>query len=276
MMINNTIVIDLDGTILKEDIVISKNIRKKLREVSLFNDIVIATGKNYLETIKIIKKNKLYGIINDNIICSNGEVIYNITEENVVFKKNIKYHKLIKIINHLNENNIYWYLINGNNLYCNSIKYNSIKYFNNKRYKINIINDYSSLKNIEIEKFIINSDSFENMKKIIIEIKSKYHVNFFKEIRKKKYNDIVYYQNNILPLNINKYTSLKKIITKNKLFNEIITIGDGINDYEIIKNSKYGICFQKSNDILKENSCFIIPNNKDILYAFNNINKWYK
>jgi len=275
-MINNTIVIDLDGTILKKDIVISKDIRKKLKELSLFNDIVIATGNNYLETIEIIKKNKLYGIINDNIICSNGEVIYNIAEENVVFKKNIKYSKLIKIINYLNENNIYWFLINANNLYCNSIKYNSIKYVNNIRYKINIIDDYSSLKNIQIEKFIINSDSFENMRKIIVEISNKYHVNFFKDIRKKKYNDIVYYQNNILPLNINKYTSLKKIITKNKLFSDIIAIGDGINDYEIIKNSKYGICYQKSNDILKENSCFVIPNNKDILYAFTKIDKWYK
>lgn len=275
MISNNTIVIDLDGTILKKDINISNDIREKLKELSLCNDIVIATGNNYLETVAIVKKNKLFGIINDNIICSNGEVIYNIAKDKIVFKRNIKYSKLIEIINYLNENKIYWYLINSNNLYCSTIKYNSLKYVNNAKYRINIINDYNNLKNIEIEKFIINSDSFESIKKIIIEIKNKYHVDFFKETRQKEYNNIIYYQNNILPLNINKYTSLKIIITKNKLFNNIIAIGDGINDYEIIKNSKYGICYQKSNDILKENSCFIIPNNKDILYAFNNIDRWY-
>ena len=115
MISNNTIVIDLDGTILKKDINISNDIREKLKELSLCNDIVIATGNNYLETVAIVKKNKLFGIINDNIICSNGEVIYNIAKDKIVFKRNIKYSKLIEIINYLNENKIYWYLINSNN-----------------------------------------------------------------------------------------------------------------------------------------------------------------
>ena len=270
MISNYTIVFDLDGTILNNKLYINKSIVSKLKELSINNNILIATGNNYRDTLAIINSNNLNGIINNNIICSNGEIIYNIEKEKIIFKKTLVFSKLIEIIKYLQMNDIYWYIINGNNLYSYDIKYNALKYKDNKRYNLNLIKDYNELRNIEVEKMIINYHDLIKMEDIIKMLKEKFNVNTFVETRSKDYKNITYYQNNILPKDINKYTSLKRVIKSNN----IISFGNGINDYELIKYSKYGICYQNSSKLLKKEACYVIENDKNILELFEKYNTW--
>lgn len=191
------------------------------------------------------------------IICRNGQIIYDIQEKRIIQNTTIKYNELAKIIYELESNNIYWYLIQGNQLFCKKIEYNCLKYTDNGKYTINVISDISELKNYSIEKFIINSNDFKELQNIEKKLKKDFNIDFFKIEREKKYNNKVYWQNNILPYNTNKYTAAQYIIKKLKLNKNIIAFGDGVNDYELLLNSDIGICMEHSCQELKNISNFV-------------------
>ena len=84
----------------------------------------------------------------------------------------------------------------------------------------------------------------------------------------KKYNDLQFMQNIVMKKNINKYTSLKKLKVLLNLSDTIISFGDGFNDYELIKNSTYGICMENGNEKIKEISKFITKSNNNSGFSF--------
>ena len=55
MLKNKTIVIDLDGTLLNDEKKISDSDFKCLIELSIKNSIILASGRNYNETMKIVE-----------------------------------------------------------------------------------------------------------------------------------------------------------------------------------------------------------------------------
>lgn len=131
------------------------------------------------------------------------------------------------------------------------------------------------LKKIKIEKFILNTDSIEkieNIKKILC---LDYEVDFFKENRLKEYKEEKYFQNNILPKGINKYTALKVIIEELNLSKYIIAFGNGINDYEIMSSSTFSVCMENSNETIKSiSNCITLSNNESgVSYAIKNLIK---
>lgn len=273
MLKNKTIVIDLDGTLLNDEKKISDSDFKGLIELSIKNSIILASGRNYIETMKIVETYNLKNYIKDFIICSNGQEIYSISENRIINSKYIETSEIINIIDVLNRNNVYWYIIDNRNLLCENIAYNCIKYKDNGRYKINILKTKEDLKKIKIKKFILNTSSGENMQNIKQRLRLDYKVDFFKEDRLKEYKGVKYLQNNILPKGINKYTALQYIIEQQRLPKYIIAFGDGINDYEIMSNSNFSICMENSNEIIKSiSNCSTLTNNESgISYAVKNL-----
>ena len=212
MLKNKTIVIDLDGTLLNDEKKISDIDFKCLIDLSINNSIILASGRNYIETMKIVETYSLQNYIENLIICSNGQQIYSISKNKIRNSKHIETSKAINIINMLDKNNVYWYIIDNKNLFCKNIAYNCNKYIENGRYKINILKNNEDLKKIKIEKFILNTDSIAKIENIKRRLCLDYEVDFFKENRLKKYKGVKYFQNNILPKGINKYTALQFII----------------------------------------------------------------
>lgn len=62
MLKNKTIVIDLDGTLLNDEKKISDIDIKCLIDMSANNSIIIASGRNYIETMKIVNIEKIENI----------------------------------------------------------------------------------------------------------------------------------------------------------------------------------------------------------------------
>lgn len=262
MLKNKIIVMDLDGTLLNKSKEISTENIKFIKEISKNNLIIIASGRNYKDVLTIIEKANLKQSIYKNIICSNGQLIYNIQNNEFVKKNFISHFIAEKIIDDLENSNIYWYIIINNRLFCKEIKYNCEKYIENKRYKISIIKNFKDIPKSDIEKFIINME-YDN--KFCKEYFSKkYDINFFFKDRIKTYNGKKYIQNSILPKGINKYSALRFILDKEKIDREIIVIGDGINDYELLNNSNISIC--------PESSCIEIKNLCKITIDINKFN----
>lgn len=272
MLKDKTVVIDLDGTLLNDEKKISDADLKAIIKLSASNNIIIASGRNNIETMRIIKQYKLHNYIVNYVICSNGQQIYDINRNIIVRSNYIKSIQAIKIINILDKYNIYWYIINNRKLYCRKVDYNCKKYIDNKRYNINILKYNENIKNVRIEKFILNTESLEKMNNIKDILCLKGNINFFKEDRLKEYNKIEYYQNNILPRGINKYTAIQFIIEKINLSRFIIAFGNGINDYEILNNANLSICMQNSDNLIKGISDFITLSNNEsgVSYAINN------
>lgn len=273
MLSDKTIIIDLDGTLLNEHKIIQDEDLKTLKFLSKYNSIIIASGRHYIEIEKLIKIYKLNNIVEKLIICRNGQIIYDIQEKEIIQNMTINYNELVKIIYELESENIYWYLIQGNQLYCKKIEYNCLKYTDNSKYTINIIYDVSELKKCSIEKFIINSSNIKKMQNIEKKLKKDFNIDFFKIERKKKYNNKVYWQNNILPHNTNKYTAVRYIIKKLKLNENIIAFGDGVNDYELLLNSNVGICMKHSCQELKNISNFVTKSNNGFTFAIEKLIK---
>lgn len=268
MLNNNTIVLDLDGTILNINKVIQNEDLKALRYLSKFNSIIIASGRHHSEIERLINFYQLDNIIEKLIVCRNGQIIYDIQEKKIVQNININYNELIKVISELESKNIYWYLIQDNQLFCKKIDYNCLKYIDNKKYTINILSDISELKRYSIEKFIINSDNIKKLKDVEKILLNNYNIDLFKIERKKTYNNIYYWQNNILPKNINKYTAVQYVIKKLKLNKKIIAFGDGINDYELLLNANVSICMEHSCKELKKICNFVTKSNDNNGFSF--------
>ena len=95
MLKNKTIVIDLDGTLLNDEKKISNIDFKSLIDLSINNSIILASGRNYIETMKIVETYSLQNYIEGLIICSNGQQIYSINKIYLTFSK--KYVKLKKM-----------------------------------------------------------------------------------------------------------------------------------------------------------------------------------
>ncbi len=273
MLKNKTIVIDLDGTLLNDKKKISNIDFECLINLSINNSIVLASGRNYIETMKIVREYSLQNYIENLIICSNGQQIYSISQNEVINSNYIEGSEAIDIINILDKNNIYWYIIDDKNLFCKTISFNCNKYMDNGRYKINILKNNEDIKKIKIEKFILNVESIEKMENIKHKLYLDYKVDFFKASRLKKYKKVEYFQNNILPKGVNKYTAVQFIIKQLNLSKYIIAFGNGINDYEILNNSTLSICMKNSNATIKEISNFITLSNNEngIDYAIKNL-----
>lgn len=275
MLKNKTIVIDLDGTLLNDEKKISDIDFKCLIDLSINNSIILASGRNYIETMKIVETYSLQNYIENLIICSNGQQIYSISKNKIRNSKHIETSEAINIINMLDKNNVYWYIIDNKNLFCKNIAYNCNKYIDNGRYKINILKNNEDLKKIKIEKFILNTDSIAKIENIKKRLCLDYEVDFFKENRLKKYKGVKYFQNNIFPKGINKYTALQFIIGELNLSKYIIAFGNGINDYEIMSNSTFSVCMENSNEAIKSISdCITLSNNESgVSYAIKNLIK---
>ena len=273
MLTNNTIIIDLDGTLLNKNKIIQDEDLKTLKFLSKYNSIIIASGRHYLEIEELLKLYELNDIVEKLIICRNGQIIYDIKGKKIIQNITINYNELAKIIHELESNNIYWYLIQGNQLFCKRIKYNCLKYADNGKYTINVISDISELKDYSIEKFIINSNNLEELQNIEKKLKNDFNIDFFKIEREKKYNNKVYWQNNILPNNTNKYIAAQYIIQKLKLSKNIIAFGDGVNDYELLINSDIGICMEHSCQELKNISNFVTKSNNGFSFAIEKLIK---
>ena len=275
MLKNKTIVIDLDGTLLNDEKKISYIDFKCLIDLSINNSIILASGRNYIETMKIVETYSLQNYIENLIICSNGQQIYSISKNKIRNSKHIETSEAINIINMLDKNNVYWYIKDNKNLFCKNIAYNCNKYIDNGRYKINILKNNEDLKKIKIEKFILNTDSIAKIENIKKRLCLDYEVDFFKENRLKKYKGVKYFQNNILPKGINKYTALQFIIEELNLSKYIIAFGNGINDYEIMSNSTFSVCMENSNEAIKSISdCITLSNNESgVSYAIKNLIK---
>lgn len=272
---------DLDGTLLNEKFAISdENIKALNFANSKGVQLVIASGRIYKDVLSICERYSL----KPHIISNNGACVYSMNGE-LIYCNSILRDHVEKILNFLNELGVCWQIATSDYLYILDTWEKLLE------------DEYYCLKKqgITISEYTLNHAKNEMLSQVGIK-----KINSYKEYFKdnkvcfsvsivsfsdKKREKITKYINEISGLTTmpsGKYTQeiMRNGSSKGDTLmhlaalldipmDEIIAIGDNLNDKTMIRNAGIGIAVENADDNLKEVSDFITKSNKEngVAYA---------
>ena len=274
------IAIDLDGTLLNSYGQVSERNREALKKAQEQGiEIVLASGRS-TNSVKNIAKD----LENNNyVICGNGSLIYDLQKEEIIYDKFIDRKKALQIIQICEQNSIYYNVYTENMVIAKTLSNNVLFYHHenankpdNKKTKINLVDniyDYiQSLENENILKFTISDQSniiFISIIKKLREVKNIDVLDVAHMSRKviksgTEEIEIAYYYTEITSENVDKWNSIEWLIERlNINKDEVIAIGDNVNDKLMIENAGLGVAMGNSAPYIKEIADKVVANNNE-------------
>ena len=257
------IAMDLDGTLLNSyGEITSRNKETIKKAIDKGIQIVLASGrmqssiKNYCEEINA----------NRYLIAGNGTLVYDSKEEKIIYDRFMEKEKVLNIIRICEENSIYYSIYTENSIITKNLNYNVLYYqYENskkpehKKTKINIVDD--------VYKYINEVNTMPLLKMTVCDGNKAVFNGIIRKLRDLKNIDVLdvehmsrkvikigtkdvsveYFYTEITNKNVNKWNALTVIMDKLKIKpNEVMTIGDNINDKEMIENAKIGVVMGNS------------------------------
>lgn len=261
---------DIDGTIIGENNSISQNnlevIDKMLSNPNI--TFAVCTGKSYSvykSTCKHIKaKFGIFGNGNQIIDLSSGKEIYKV----VLNLDDVNY-----CLNIAKKYNMHVHLYTNNKLITEELKYMDLrnyilskKDFYNNELKFEIVKDikeYITSTKEEVFQVVISSD--KNLDMLKTEIKTKPNLGVCQIQKFGVYKDFVinkeYEYLSITPSGVDKATAIDFLIKHLHInSSDVMTIGDNINDINMIKKFGIGVAVANSYDEVKSSSNYITKN----------------
>lgn len=256
------IAIDLDGTLLNSYGEISSKNREAIGyALNKGVEVVLASGRDP----QTMEKISLELGIQNFLIAGNGASIYDIKQEKNIYENFLKIGRALEIIKICKANSIFFSVYTTNGIVTEGLEYN-IKVFNNennfrpnkKRTNIEIVKDiYSYVKEKEPnilkiiicdENRIIFNNIIEKMKKVReVEVLEVEHMSK-KVIRigTEEY-PIEYFYTEVTNENANKWDAIEYLLDRMKITKEeVICIGDNMNDLKMVQNAGIGISMKNS------------------------------
>ncbi len=257
------VAIDLDGTMLNQYGEISKKTKEIIKKcIEKGIEIVPASGRP-IDSIKTIAKD--LGI-QHYFIAGNGALVYDVQGDTILYKNCIKKEKVLEIIKICEENSIAYNVYTDKVILAPNLKFNVLYYYkenlkkeDNKKTNISIVqNLYDYVKNMKEENFLKvticdESDSIFHaiIKKIKdingIEVLDISHMSR-KMIRQGTEEiPIEYFYTEISASDVDKWNAIHFLMTRLHIKpEEVITIGDNMNDKQMIENAGIGVAMKES------------------------------
>lgn len=272
--------VDLDGTMLNSYGIVTENTKNVIKNtIQKGTDVIIASGRP-IDSIQSIAKD--IGS-NNYFIAGNGALIYDIKQDKVIYEKHMSKQKVLEIIRLCEENSISYNVYTDKTILATALKYNVLYYHKenlkkeeNKKTNISIVeNMYDYVKNMKEEKFLkitICDDSKTIFNSIIrklknisdIEVLDVSHIS--RKIIKQGTEEfpIEYYYTEVSLKDVDKWNALEYLIKKlNISKEEVISIGDNINDKKMIENAGLGIAMKHSTPVVTDICDYITDSNND-------------
>ena len=274
------IAVDLDGTMLNSYGIVTENTKNVIKNViNKGTDVIIASGRP-IDSIKAIAKE----IGSENyFIAGNGALVYDIKNDEVVYEKYMPKEKVLEIIKICEENSITYNVYTDETILATSLKYNVLYYHKenlkkeeDKKTNISIVKDmYDYVKNMNNAKFL-KITICDDMKSVFNSILKK--INKVKDVEvldvshmsRKTITQgteeipIEYYYTEITYKDVDKWNAIEFLAEKiNIKREEIIAIGDNINDKKMIEESGLGIAMKGSTPYVREAAKYITDTNND-------------
>lgn len=256
------IAIDLDGTLLNSYGEVSLKNKEAIQyALSKGVEVVLASGRDpkTMENISNELGIKKY------LIAGNGASVYDIKQEKNIYENFLRIDKALQIIKICKENSIFFSVYTTEGIITEGLKYN-IKVFNNenshkpnkKRTNIEIVTDiyeYVEEKQPNILKIIICDENkiifnniIEKMKNIRdVEVLDVEHMSKkIIRIGTEEY-EVEYFYTEVTNKDANKWPAIKFLIDKlNIKQEEVICIGDNMNDLKMVEKAGLGIVMKGS------------------------------
>lgn len=274
------ITVDLDGTLLDSYGTISQKNKNAIQNaMNRGIEVVIASGR----PISSAKSYANESGANNYIICGNGSVLYDIQNDKILYDKFIDRQKALQIIKICEENSIFYCLYTETLTISKSLNYNILFYNNenkrmpdDKRTNIKIIdNMYKYVEenpDIGILKITICDEDkiiFGGIIRKLREIKDIDVLDVQHMARKvitlgTEERTVEYHYTEITSVNVNKWNAIEKLAENLQIKpEEIMAIGDNINDKEMIENAGLGVIMSNSAPYMKEFADVVVSDNNE-------------
>lgn len=274
------IAIDLDGTLLNSYGQISEKNRNALNKAKEHNaEIVIASGRTTDSVRNIANDIGAKGYI----ICGNGSLIYDLQKEEIIYDKFIDKKKALQIIEICEQNSIYYNIYTENMVITKTLNNNVLFYYqenaskpDNKKTKINIVQDIykyvEELENQHILKITISDSNSIIFNGIIRKLRNIKDIDVLdvahmsRKIIKTGTEETVieYYYTEITSKNVDKWYAIEYLMDKlNIQREEVMAIGDNVNDKMMIENAGCGVAMSNSAPYIKESADIVVSNNNE-------------
>lgn len=272
--------IDLDGTMLNSYGVVTENTKNIIKEtIQKGTDVIIASGRP-IDSIKSFAKE----IGSENFfIAGNGALIYDIKKDEVIYEKYMSKQKVLEIIKICEENSISYNVYTDETILATSLKYNVLYYHKenlkkeeSKKTNISIIeNMYEHVKNMKEEKFLkitICDDNKTIFNSIIrklrqvdgIDVLDVSHMS--RKVIKQGTEEISidYFYTEISLQDVDKWNAIEFLLNKLDIKKqELIAIGDNINDKKMVENAGLGIVMKNSTPVIEQIASYITDSNNE-------------
>lgn len=280
--------IDLDGTLLNSFGEVSENTRKALQAAKQRGvEVVLASGRPISSTESLAVE---LGVDNY-LISGNGAAVYDIKEQKVVYDRFLTKEQVMKIAKLCDNNSFFYNVYTEDEVIASSLNYNvlfyhkeNVKKIEERRTHINVVqNIMEYIEQSGKEKFLkitVCDESqfiFNSIMKRLKEIEGIDVLETAYMSRKKIKDgtddvDIQYYYTEITNENVNKWSAIEYLLEKLDIKpEEVIAIGDNLNDKEMIENAGLGVVMGNSNPIMKglANEIVADNNSEGVLEAIN-------
>lgn len=274
------VAIDLDGTMLNSYGMVTESTKQVIKNtINKGIEVIIASGRP-IDSIKTIAKE----IESENyFIAGNGALIYDIKKDEIIYEKFMNKQKVLEIIKICEENSISYNIYTEKTIIAKGLKYNVLYYYKenlkkeeNKKTNITIVEDvYEYIKNLENEKFLkitVCDETKSVFNSIIRKLRTVEDIDVLdvlhmsRKMIKQGTEDvpIEYYYTEISLKDVDKWKAIEYLANKMNISkDEIIAIGDNINDKEMIENAKVGIAMGQSTPVITEIADFVTLNNNE-------------
>ena len=262
-MKEKVLVLDLDGTAITDDYVLTEELIDLCIQLEKKMDIIIATGRSASDGVRYYEKLNL----SSNMICYNGAYIWNPVNNSVdyceymenasdILHYIIDNYESVGIENIIVSSGINTYVLNEKN-----------KFMCDMMYEEKLPFEYVTSAFLE---------KIDKVHRIVLSCKTDIVLvqNKIKSISRsvdifgwKGRNDII----DISMANVNKFEAVKRLMSKEGIaMKNVIAFGDGKNDIPILKGAGIGVAMVNANDEVKENADFVtrFDNQNNGIYRF--------
>lgn len=272
------VAIDLDGTLLNSYGEVSNKNKEAIKKAINKNvEIVLTSGRPIMSV-----KNLANEIgCNNYMICGNGAITYDIQNEEIIYNRFLEKAKVLQIIKICEENSIFYNVYTKDTILTKNLNYNVLFYHQenaskpaDKKTRITIMQN--------IEEYIQNREEEDYLKITICDNSKVIFGSIIRKLRTIKDVDVLdvahmsrklikdgtenismeYFYTEITNTNVDKWQAIEALIEKLQIKKEeVIAIGDNINDAKMVKNAGLGIMMGNSAPYIKEMADVVVSDN---------------
>ena len=274
------VAIDLDGTLLNSYGNISENNKKAIKKASeKGTKIVLTSGRGAMS----VRNFALEIGADEYIICGNGSTIYDLQKNELIYDKFLSQKKVLQLIQICEENSFYYSIYTTDSIITKSLNYNVLFYHqenankpDNKKTNIHLVqNIYDYIANREKEDYIkiticdenniIFGSMLKKLKKIKgIDVLDVGHMS--KKSRKSGTEEYTmeYFYTEVTSQNVDKWSAIRFLIEKLGIKEEeVIAIGDNMNDKTMLENAGLGVAMGNSAPYIQEMAKIVTDSNNE-------------